>query len=33
MEVFPVFLLGLGFVVVGAIAITVYIAFKGVELP
>ncbi len=33
MEVFPVFLLGLGVLVVGAIALTIYIAYKGAELP
>lgn len=33
MEVFPVFLFGAGFVVVAAVILTVYIAFKGFELP
>lgn len=33
MAAFPVFLFGLGFIVVGAIALTVYIAYKGAELP
>jgi len=33
MELFPVFLFGLGFVVVGAVGLTIYIAFKGAELP
>lgn len=33
MELFPVFVLGLGVVVVGAVALTAYIAFKAIELP
>jgi len=32
MELFPVFLLGLGVVFVGAAALTVYIVFKAVML-
>ncbi len=33
MSAFPVFLFGVGAVVVGAVALTIYIAFKLVELP
>jgi hypothetical protein len=33
MELFPVFLFGIGFVFLGAAALTVYIAFKAFELP
>jgi len=33
MEVFPVFMIGIGVLVVGAVILTIYIAFKGVELP
>ena len=32
MEAFPVVLFGLGFVVVGAIGLTVYIAWKAFEM-
>lgn len=33
MELFPVFAIGLGVVVLGAVALTAYIAFKAIELP
>ncbi len=33
MSAFPVFLFGVGAGVVGAVALTMYIAFKLVELP
>ena len=33
MELLPVFLFGVGFMVIGAVALTVYIAFKAIELP
>ena len=33
MELLPVFALGVGFVLIGAVALTVYLVFKAVELP
>lgn len=33
MELFPVFALGLVVVVLGAVGLTAYIAFKAIELP
>ena len=33
MELLPVFAIGLGFVFIGAVGLTVYIAFKAIELP
>lgn len=33
MELFPVFMFGILTVFVGAVALTVYIAFKAIELP
>ena len=33
MSAFPVFVFGLGFIFVGAVALTIYIAYKFIELP
>lgn len=33
MTVFPVFVVGIGLLIVGAVVLTIYIAFKGFELP
>lgn len=33
MAAFPVFVIGLGFVALGAVGLTAYIIFKLVELP
>lgn len=33
MTVFPVFVMGIGILIVGAVVMTVYVAFKGIELP
>ena len=33
MDAFPVFVFGLGFVVLGAIGLTAYVMFKIFELP